>query len=101
MAAHSFSTLCLSLQTTFTRYEVRVHPANLTLEEATGLQETAAANGSTIELQDWLREGGGSWEGASVAALEGQVVEEFTVVSTTSGESRNPLLGVSRGAPES
>lgn len=88
--------------TTFTRYKARVRPANLTLEEATGLQEATAAEGSAAELQDWLREGGGSWQGATVAALEGEVVEEFVVVSSTSGErsqKTGPPLEMSHETP--
>lgn len=63
---------------------------------ASALQGVVAAEGSAGKLQDWLRESGGSWQGASVAALEGQVVEEFSVVSSASGESRDPARAESR-----
>lgn len=75
--------------TKFTRYRARVYPANATQEEATGLQATAGSAESSEELQDWLREGGGSWSGAWVTSVEGEVVEELSVVSATSGESQN------------
>eukprot|EP00752_Nemacystus_decipiens_P009539 g8524.t1 len=86
-----------SSETTFTRYKARVRPANLTLVGATGLQEATAAEGSAVELQDWLREGGGSWQGVSVAALEGEVVEEFVVVSSTSGADDDATGGSGGG----
>eukprot|EP00903_Cladosiphon_okamuranus_P006716 g6554.t1 len=79
-------------EATFTRYKASVKPANLTMAEATSLQEATAAEGSAEGLQGWLRESGSSWREASVASVEGGVVE-FFVVSSTSGADGDKVAG--------
>lgn len=81
-----------TLQTTFTRYEARVQPADLSSDEATELQLATADEGSTGELEGWLRGSGTTWSGASVTSVEGVVVEELSVVTPSMSSSGELFL---------